>query len=117
MAIHCIVFELGRERDEYRQFFKHLDAQQYADVSRNCRLLFSHNSAESLQKYFENFIYPGDTLFVGEIGLRWALNKNFEATEWLRELQALHENSQRALSLKSETPSRQNEMPAQDDAQ
>lgn len=96
MAIYCIVFELGRARDEYRQFFKHLDAQHHADVCQNCRLLHSSNTAESLQKYFENFIYPGDTLFVGEIGSHWALNKNFEATEWLRELQALHDNRQRA---------------------
>ena len=91
MAIHCIVFELQRERDEYRQFFKHLDAQQQVSVCQNCRLLFSHNSADSVQKYFENFIYAGDTLFVGEIGSHWALNKNFEATEWLRELQSLNE--------------------------
>lgn len=108
MAIHCIVFELSRGRDEYRQFFKHLDAQRFADVCQNCRLLFSNNTAESLQKYFENFIYPGDTLFVGEIGSHWALNKNFEATEWLRELQALNDNRQRAAaqaeSLTNKTP-------------
>lgn len=96
MAIHCIVFELGRDHDEYRQFFKHLDAQQQVGVCQNCRLVFSSNTAESLQKYFENFVYPGDTLFVGEIGLRWALNKNFESTEWLRELQSLNDNRQRA---------------------
>ncbi len=96
MAIHCIVFELKRERQEYRQFFNNLDAQQQVDVCQNCRLLFSHNSAESVQKYFENFIYVGDTLFVGEVSSRWALNKNFEATEWLRELQSLHEKRQRA---------------------
>lgn len=91
MAIHCIVFELRRERDEYRQFFKHLDAQRHAAICQNCRLVFSPNTASSLQKYFENFIYPGDTLFVGEIGPQWALNNNFEATEWLRELQSLSE--------------------------
>lgn len=96
MAIHCMVFELLRERDDYRQFFKHLNAQQYVDVGPSCRLLFSNNTAESVQKYFANFVYPGDTLFVGEVGLSWALNKNFEATEWLRELQALHDNRQRA---------------------
>ncbi len=96
MAIHCIVFELQRERDEYRQFFKHLDAQQQVGVCQNCRLLFSHNSAESVQRYFENFIYAGDTLFVAEVGPHWALNKNFAATEWLRELQALNENQQLA---------------------
>ncbi len=97
MTIHCVVFELKRSRDEYRQFFRHLDAQRSAEVCPNCRLLFSHNTAESLQTYLENFMYPGDTLFVGEIGLHWALNKNFEATEWLRELEALHEHRQRAL--------------------
>jgi hypothetical protein len=94
MAIHCIVFELQRERDEYRQFFKHLDAQQQVSICQNCRLLFSHNSAESVEKYFENFIYSGDTLFVAEISPQWALNKNFEATEWLRELQSLNEKRQ-----------------------
>ena len=96
MAIHCFVFELQRDAAEYRQFFKHLDAQRYVEVCRNCRLVFSQNSAESLQKYFENFIHPGDTLFVGEIGAHWALNKNFEATEWLRELQALSDIRQSA---------------------
>lgn len=96
MAIHCIVFELKRARTEYQPFFKHFDTQQYAEICQNCRLLFSHNSVESVQKFLENFIYPGDTLFVGEIGLHWALNKNFEATEWLRELQALNETRQRA---------------------
>ena len=95
MAIHCVVFQLRREADEYRRFFGHLDAQQHADVCDNCRLLFSHNSAESLQKYLANFIFPGDTLFVGEIGAGWALNSNFETTEWLRELQALSEQRQR----------------------
>lgn len=105
MAIHCVVFELGRELEEYRQFFKHLDAQQYVDVSQNCRLLFSLNSAESLQKYLENFVHPGDTVFVGEIGLRWALNKSFEKTEWLRELQALQDNRQRAATSESSSAS------------
>ena len=96
MAIHCIVFELQREREEYRQFFKHLDAQQHVDVGQNCRLLFSHNSADAVQKFLENFICAGDTLFVGELGPHWTLNKNFEATEWLRELQSLTEKRQRA---------------------
>lgn len=91
MAIYCVVYELQRDRVEYRQFFKHLDAQQNVVVCQNCRLLFSHNTAESIHKYLENFIYGDDTLFIGEIGARWALNKNFEATEWLRELQSLNE--------------------------
>ncbi len=94
MAIHCVVFELRRAQDDYRQFFRHLQAQQQVAVCENCRLIFSRNSADSLQKYLENFIHPDDTLFVGEIGLRWALNKNFEATEWLRELQALSDRQQ-----------------------
>lgn len=103
MAIYCIVFELQRERDEYRKFFKQLDAQQHVNVCQNCRLLFSHNSADSVQKYFENFIYADDTLFVGEIGPHWALNKNFEATEWLRELQSLNEKRQLAATQDADT--------------
>ncbi len=103
MAIYCIVFELGRSSEEYPQFFKNLDAQQQVNVCRNCRLLFSNNTAESLQKYFENFIHPGDTLFVGEIGSHWALNKNFEATEWLRELQALNDNRHRVAKTDTST--------------
>ncbi|HET8711426.1 MAG TPA: hypothetical protein VFM32_08625 [Spongiibacteraceae bacterium] len=98
MAIYCVVFELQRGRDEYRQFFQRLDAQQQAFICQDCRLLFSRNSAESLQTYFENFIHPGDTLFVGEISHHWTLNRDFEATEWLRELQMLELNRQRAIT-------------------
>jgi hypothetical protein len=97
MAIYCVVFELQRAREEYRQFLKHLDSQQQVSICENCRLVYSHNSAESLQTYLENFIYAGDTLFVGEISSKWVLNKNFEATEWLRELQFLSEHRQAML--------------------
>ena len=90
MAIYCVVYELRREPDEYRQFFRHLDAQQGAVICGNCRLLFSRNTADAIRRFLENFIYPNDLLFVGEIGEHWALNRNYEATEWLRELQSLH---------------------------
>lgn len=90
MAIYCVVFELHRDLDEYVQFFKHLDAQQQTRICATCRLVFSLNSADAIRNYLGNFIYSDDTLFVGEIGAHWALNKNFEATEWLRELQSWH---------------------------
>jgi hypothetical protein len=91
MAIHCVVFELHRDAEEYRQFFKHLDAHQSVSICRNCRLLFSRHSADSIKKYLENFIYSNDTIFVVETRNHWALNRNFESTEWLRELQHLDE--------------------------
>jgi len=91
MAIYCVVFELHREPDEYHPFFKHLDAQQQTRVCETCRLLFSLNSADAIRNYLGSFIYSNDTLFVGEIGAHWALNKNFETTEWLRELQSLYD--------------------------
>lgn len=91
MAIYCVVFELHRDPDEYRQFFSHLDTQQQTPVCDTCRLLFSLNSADAIRNYLSSFIHPNDTLFVGEIGAHWALNKNFESTEWLRELQSWHE--------------------------
>jgi hypothetical protein len=96
MAIYCVVFELHRDPDEYRQFFKHLDMHQQTRVCATCSLLFSLNSADSIRNYLGSFIYSNDTLFVGEIGSHWALNKNFEATEWLRELQSLQEGRYQA---------------------
>jgi hypothetical protein len=64
--------------------------------------LFSNNSPEAIKNYLQNFIFPGDILFVADTDIRWALNKNFEATEWLRELQSLHDA--RAAILGTETP-------------
>ena len=90
MSIYCVVFDLLHPREEYAQFFNRLNEQQGAAVSPTCRLVFSQNSSDMLMHYLENFIYPSDTLFVGEIAAQWALNKNYEATEWLRELQSLN---------------------------
>lgn len=98
MAIYCVVFELRREHEEYRQFFKHLDAQQSQTICGNCRLLFSRNSADAIKSFLENFIYPSDRLFVGEMGEHWALNRDYEATEWLRELQSLNDARQLAVN-------------------
>jgi hypothetical protein len=83
------VFDLQHARAEYTQFFSHLDEHQGAAVSPNCRLVYSHNAAGVLMHYLENFIYSNDTVFVGEMASHWALNKNYEATEWLRELESL----------------------------
>ncbi len=91
MAIYCVVFDLQHPREEYTQFFSHLDEHQGAVISPACRLVFSHNSADVLMRYLENFIFSGDTLFVAEMASVWAMNRNFEATEWLRELHALSE--------------------------
>lgn len=91
MPIYCVVFELRQPRSEYRQFFKKLDDQQSVTICTTCRLLYSNNSAEALKNYLQNFLFPGDTLFVADTDTHWALNRNFEATEWLRELQALHD--------------------------
>lgn len=91
MAIHCVVYELHRGRDEYRAFFQHLDKGQFAVISDRCRLLFSRNSAEAVKNYLQNFIYVGDILLVAETSNQWALNRGLEATEWLRELQHFDE--------------------------
>jgi hypothetical protein len=91
MPIYSVVFELRRPRNEYRQFFKKLDDQQSVTICSTCRLLFSNNSPEAIKNYLQNFIFPGDIVFVADTDTRWALNKNFEATEWLRELQSLHD--------------------------
>jgi hypothetical protein len=91
MAVHCVVFELRRERGAYEQFFRHLDNEQTAAVGENCRLLFSRHSPEAIQTYLQNFIFSGDLLLVVESSNRWALNRGFEATEWLRELQHLEQ--------------------------
>jgi hypothetical protein len=91
MAIYCVVFDLQHPHEEYSQFFAHLDKHQSSVISPNCRLVFAHNSAAVLMHYLENFIFSNDTLFVAELASLWALNKNFEATEWLRELQSLNE--------------------------
>lgn len=91
MPIYCVVFELRQPRSEYRQFFKKLDDHQSAAICATCRLLYSNNSAEALKNYLQNFLFPGDILFIADTDTHWALNRNFEATEWLRELQALHD--------------------------
>jgi hypothetical protein len=85
------VFELQHPRSEYRQFFSGLDEQQSVAICATCRLLFSNNSAEAIKNYLQNFVFPDDVIFVADTSTRWALNKNFEATEWLRELQALYD--------------------------
>ena len=90
MGIHCVVFELHRERAEYEQFFKHLDSHQSQVISGSCRLLFSRHSAEALKNYLQNFVYGNDVVFVAETNNEWAVNHNFEATEWLRELEHLN---------------------------
>ncbi|MDB6063653.1 MAG: hypothetical protein JWM78_3756 [Verrucomicrobiaceae bacterium] len=90
MTIFCVVFDLQHPREEYTQLFNHLDEHQGAGITPNCRLLISHNSADVLMRYLENFIFPTDTLFVSEVATAWALNKNFEGAEWLRDLQALN---------------------------
>lgn len=89
MSIYCVVFNLQHPREEYAQFFSHLDEHQGTVISANCRLVFSHNAADVLMHYLENFVFSNDTLFVGEMASHWALNRNYEATEWLRELQSL----------------------------
>lgn len=91
MPIYCVVFELHHARNEYRQFFKKLDGQQSVAICATCRLLFSNNSADAIKNYLQNFLFPDDVVFVADTNTRWALNKNFEATEWLRELQALYD--------------------------
>ncbi len=91
MGIHCVVFELQREQDEYQQFYRHLDEHQSVSIGANCRLLFSRHSAEALKNYLQNFVYANDLVFVAQTNNHWALNHNYEATEWLRELEHLHE--------------------------
>jgi hypothetical protein len=91
MPIYCVVFELHHPRTEYRQFFKGLDDQQSVTICATCRLLFSNNSADAIKNYLQNFVFAEDIIFVADTNTRWALNKNFEATEWLRELQALYD--------------------------
>jgi hypothetical protein len=91
MGIHCVVFELHRERDEYRQFFNHLDKHQSVTVCNNCRLLFSRHSADAIKNYLQNFIYGNDVIFVAETNNDWALNRDYESTEWLRELEHLNQ--------------------------
>jgi hypothetical protein len=102
MPIYCVVFELRQPRSEYRQFFKKLDDRQSVTICSTCRLLHSDNSPEAVKNYLQNFLFPGDILFVSDTDTRWALNRNFEATEWLRELQALHDA--RAALLSTHTP-------------
>ena len=102
MPIHSVVFELRQPRSEYRQFFKKLDDHQSVVICSTCRLLYSNNSADSVKNYLQNFLFPGDILFVADTDTRWSLNRNFEATEWLRELQALHDA--RAALLEAEVP-------------
>lgn len=92
MAIHCVVFQLQRARDEYRAFFQHLDSGQFAAIGDHCRLMFSRNSAEAVRNYLQNFIYPGDVLLVAETNNEWSLNRGIETTEWLRELQHFDDN-------------------------
>jgi len=91
MPIYCVVFELRRARTEYRQFFKKLDDQQSVAICATCRLIYSNNSPDAIKNYLQNFVFPGDIIFVADTDTHWALNKNFEATEWLRELQSLHD--------------------------
>lgn len=91
MPIYSVVFELQHARSEYRQLFNALDEQQSVVICATCRLLFSNNSAEAIKNYLQNFVFPDDIIFVADTNTRWALNKNFEATEWLRELQALYD--------------------------
>lgn len=91
MGIYCVVFELHREHDEYQQFFKHLDTHQSVIICGNCRLVFSRHSAETIKNYLQNFIYGNDTILVAETSNVWAMNRDFEATEWLRELQHLND--------------------------
>lgn len=92
MAIHCVVFALQRSPEEYQPFFRHLDEHQGVVVCANCRLLFSRHSAEVLKDYLQNFVYADDVVLVAETSNHWALNRGFEATEWLRELQHLHQS-------------------------
>lgn len=106
MPIHCVVFELQQPRSEYRQFFKKLDDHQSVVISSTCRLLHSNNSVEAIKNYLQNFIFPGDILFVTDTDTRWAMNQNFEATEWLRELQALHDARAMILAAEMHKPSR-----------
>lgn len=91
MGVHCVVFELRREPEEYAQFFKHLDGDRCMPISPHCRLLYSPHSPEAVKDYLQHFIYPKDLLLVVETTNRWALNQGFEATEWLRELQHFHQ--------------------------
>jgi hypothetical protein len=106
MPIYSVVFELRQPRAEYRQFFKRLDDQQSFAICATCRLVYSNNSAESIKNYLQNFIFPGDILFVADTDTRWALNKNFEATEWLRELQSLHDARAAILASEAARPQR-----------
>lgn len=104
MPIYCVVFELRQPRSEYRQFFRSLDDHQSVVIASSCRLLYSNNSVDAVKDYLQNFIFPGDILFVTDTDTRWAMNRNFEATEWLRELQSLHDA--RAALLADEQPDR-----------
>lgn len=106
MPIYCVVFELRQPRSDYRQFFKKLDDHQSVAICTTCRLLYSNNSADALKNYLQNFLFPGDILFVADTDTQWALNRNFEATEWLRELQSLHDARAALLDAESSRPPR-----------
>lgn len=106
MPIHCVVFELRHPRNEYRQFFRKLDDHQSVVICSTCRLLYSNNSSEAIKNYLQNFILAGDILFVTDTDTRWAMNKNFEATEWLRELQSLHDARAELLATEARPPRR-----------
>lgn len=106
MPIYCVVFELRQPRSEYRQFFKKLDDHQSVVICSTCRLLHSNNSVGAVKDYLQNFIFPGDILFVTDTDTRWAMNKNFEATEWLRELQSLHDARAAILATEATRPPR-----------